>query len=205
MNNAAKELNDLYAKLMRSIEDADELQMQLNEMLAKQKLSNKDLIDAGITNPAESKFPEVTVLLAKGGIAQAQAREAQQEFCEKLVAERPTHPRGTWRKWIEANCEFSYGQARSYITRYEQETNRTLIMARNAGRRTLAWNKIKDRAEQFGEEVLKPFCRELFDSLEDDDERFEAQLAMTSYLESCCESVAEDGKGHQGDEENYGL
>jgi hypothetical protein len=43
--SAAKELNDLYTKLMRSIEDADELQMQLNEMLAKQKLSNKDLID----------------------------------------------------------------------------------------------------------------------------------------------------------------
>jgi hypothetical protein len=173
MNNAAKELNDLYAKWMRSISDAEELRRQLRE---------KDVINAFLD-------------------AEAQTREAQQEFCEKLVAERPKHPRGTWRKWIEANCEFSYGQARSYKTFYERETNIEIARAANAGRRSLAWDKIKDRVEQFGEEVVKPFCQELFDSLEDD-ERLDAQLAMKRYLESCCESAAEDGEGHQAEEEN---
>jgi hypothetical protein len=129
-------------------------------------------------------------------------RESEKQFVEKLIEERANHPAGTWRRWIEDHCVFTEGQARHCITTYEQETDTALIRARNAGARSLAWKKIKDRAEQFGEEVLKPFCRELFDSLEDDYERLDAQLAMTRYLESCCESVAEDGEGHQAEEEN---
>jgi hypothetical protein len=105
------------------------------------------------------------------------APELGMEFVEKLIEERDKHPgRGEWRQWVEAHCVFTYRQARRLITEHEEKTSSSLIRAANAGRLSLAWDQIRDRAEPLVSQIF-----EAIDSLDPDD-RLDAEFALEDFM-----------------------
>jgi len=121
-------------------------------------------------------------------------REREKQFIEKLIEERAKHSPETWRKWIKEHCVFSERQVRHVLRRYEQATDIALIQASNAGRRSLAWERIKDRVEPHWQRIM-----EIINSL-DPDERTDARCALMEFTRP--RLPTDDNEGHPGEDES---